>query len=294
MSPSPAERFSALLARSGERGWSPDDDVGDDDVYDDDDAEWEETGGDHAASGDSPAAGVRTGFSRVLLLCLLGAVLTAVLVLVLAPSLLKGETPVSVRADDGGWEAAQAEEPAEGPEPAAGAGGGRGASPAAVDDDGPASTGTVSVHVVGAVSRPGVIDLPASSRVEDAVDAAGGALAEADIDSLNLARVLVDGEQIRVPRVGDDPAAVAAQGGGPAGGPAGDAVGGASGGGLIDLNTADAQQLETLPGVGPVTAQSIIDHRETVGGFASVDDLLDVTGIGDATLSRIRDSVTVT
>lgn len=306
MSPSPAERFSALLARSGERGWSPDDDLGDEDDHRDDHRPTGRRHAHHRCTDDDleddeaeddgderVSTGVRPGLSRTLLLGLLGVVLTAVLVLVLAPSLLRGEDPLPDGEDDG-WEAAQAEAAADPGDTAS--------SHGPDGDDG--ETGTVFVHVVGAVGAPGVVDLPASSRVSDAVEAAGGAQADADIDALNLARVLVDGEQIRVPRIGEEPGPATGAGGGTAGGAdtGGPAAGGgsggaadphAAGGGLIDLNAADAAQLETLPGIGPVTAQSIIDHREAIGRFGSVDELLDVTGIGDATLARIRESVTV-
>ncbi|MCR6690420.1 ComEA family DNA-binding protein [Cellulomonas sp.] len=137
------------------------------------------------------------------------------------------------------------------------------------------------VDVVGAVARPGVVRLPPGSRVVDALDAAGGALADADVARLNLARVLVDGEQVVVPRPGDPvPAAPPAAGGG---------EGGAT---LVDLNTADEATLDTLPGIGPVLAARIVEHR-AAGPFASVDDLVDVPGIGQALLEDLRDLVRV-
>ncbi|GAA4506846.1 ComEA family DNA-binding protein [Brevibacterium yomogidense] len=300
MSPSPAERFSALLARSGEKGWSPDDDLGDEGGIHDDRPPADRRNVHHRhidvdeddvddEDGDRVPTGVRPGLSRTLLLCLLGVALTAVLVLVLAPSLLRGESPLAGPEEGSGWESTHAENTSDPTDAAAS----HGADP----DDAEATA--VYVHVVGAVNSPGVVDLPPSSRVSDAVEAAGGAVADADIDALNLARELVDGEQIRVLRVGEEPAPAAEDGGagapgvgvGGGGGDGTDAT--AAGGGLIDLNAADAAQLETLPGVGPVTAQSIIDHREAIGRFGSVDELLDVTGIGDATLARIRESVTV-
>ena len=108
---------------------------------------------------------------------------------------------------------------------------------------------------------------------------------------MNLARTLVDGEQIRVPRQGEEPPAALPEAGGTGDkGGAGPAEGGEP---LLDLNTADLEQLQTLQGIGPVTAQAILDHREAVGRFGSVEELLDVTGIGDATLAAIRDAVTV-
>lgn len=138
----------------------------------------------------------------------------------------------------------------------------------------------VVVHVAGAVVSPGVRRLPAESRVIDAVDAAGGLAPDADASRINLAAPLVDGAQIYVPRHGE----VAPQ-----------VVGGAAtpGDGIIDLNTADATLLETLPGVGPATAAAIVDHRERNGPFASVEGLLDVRGIGEAKLAQLRDLVRV-
>ena len=138
----------------------------------------------------------------------------------------------------------------------------------------------VVVHVAGAVMAPGVQRLAAGSRVIDAIEAAGGLRADADADRVNLAAELVDGTQVYVPAVGE---------------PAPPAVSGSSGtpAGPIDLNTADEAALETLPGVGPATAAAIIDHRERNGPFASVDELLDVRGIGEAKLAQIRDLVRV-
>ena len=304
MSPSPVERFSALLARSGERGWTPadrdtlahqdrdlgdalDDALGDHDVLDDVDDDLSVGADDRA----DPARGVRPGLTRTVLLVLAGAVLTAVLVVVLAPSLLQDRDQPLVGAMVAGEQAdAAAGEPAEG-EPAQGPAGPDTAGAAADPSAGSASS--VVVHVVGAVDRPGVCELPPGARVADALEAVGGTRADADVEGVNLARPLVDGEQIRVPRVGEDPAEVAAPQDGPADGTTGGQPGTGTDGSAIDLNTADAQALETLRGIGPVTAQAILDHREAIGRFESVDELLDVTGIGDATLAAIRDSVTV-
>jgi competence protein ComEA len=149
--------------------------------------------------------------------------------------------------------------------------------------------GEVVVHVVGAVATPGVQRLPAGTRVVDAVEAAGGASPEADLARINLAAVLVDGQQIYVARVGEAPP-VPLAGSAPSGREA-DAASGALG--LVDLNTATADELDELPGVGPTTAQAIISHREQNGPFTSVDELLDVRGIGDAKLEQLRDLVTV-
>lgn len=153
----------------------------------------------------------------------------------------------------------------------------------------PAPEGTVLVHVAGAVRRPGVVELPAGSRVADAVEAAGGASRAAATASVNLARVLVDGEQVVVQRRGAQP--VAAAPGGP-----GVSSAGASGSvptGPVDLNTATMEQLDALPGIGPVLAQRILDWRGAHGRFSSVDELGEVSGIGEATLSDLRPVVTV-
>lgn len=145
----------------------------------------------------------------------------------------------------------------------------------------------VVVHVAGAVAAPGIHELTADARVTDAIEAAGGLTPAADAARINLAAPVTDGTRVYVPAVGEDPPPVAVGGG--AGGP-----GGAAGpSGPVDLNTADAAALDALPGVGPATAAAILEHRTKVGAFTSVDQLLDVPGIGDAKLEALRDLVTV-
>src|SRR5690606_31471231 len=145
------------------------------------------------------------------------------------------------------------------------------------------------VHGVGAVASPGVQRLPAGSRVVDALEAAGGPTAEADLARLNLAAPLSDGQQVYVVRVGEDPPLP------PAGAVPGSHAGpdGSAPVALVDLNTATAEQLETLPGVGPATASAILAHRQQAGPFSSVDQLIEVRGIGEVKLAQLRDLVTV-
>jgi competence protein ComEA len=141
---------------------------------------------------------------------------------------------------------------------------------------------SVVVDVVGKVKRPGVYRLHPGARVEDAVQAAGGTTAGADLSSTNLARKLVDGEQIAV---GLAPAQ--------APGTTGSSAGVTGSGGLIDLNTATAEQLDALPGVGPVLAQHILDWRSAHGRFDSADQLREVSGIGPSKFADLRPLVTV-
>ncbi|WP_255365348.1 helix-hairpin-helix domain-containing protein [Cellulosimicrobium sp. I38E] len=146
-----------------------------------------------------------------------------------------------------------------------------------------APSGGVVVHVVGQVAAPGLVTVAADARVADALEAAGGATAEADLAALNLARTVTDGEQIVVPRPGE---AV------PAAGPAAPAAG-ATAGGAVDLNAADATALDALPGIGPVLAERIVAWRDENGPFTTVDELGEVSGIGPAVLADVRDLVRV-
>jgi len=163
-----------------------------------------------------------------------------------------------------------------------------GASRDATSAGRPAAPATITVHVVGAVRRPGVYVLPGGARATDAVAAAGGLLGNAEPAAVNLARVVTDGEQLVVPVQGAvtpvRPAGTTAATGGGAG--AGTA-------GPVDLNTATIEQLDALPGIGPATAQKIVADRTENGPFRSVDDLLRVTGIGAKKLDALKDLVTV-
>ncbi|MFW0775745.1 helix-hairpin-helix domain-containing protein [Paenarthrobacter nitroguajacolicus] len=147
------------------------------------------------------------------------------------------------------------------------------------------------VHVAGAVQKPGVVSLPEGSRVFQAIEAAGGVGPSADLSGLNLAEVLSDGVKIQVPLVGEVPAAASPRTDGPAG--AGGNAGPASGDAKVNINTASLEELGTLPRVGPVTAQGIIDWRKEHGPFASVDELDAVEGIGPKLMESLKDLVTV-
>ncbi|RBY78531.1 competence protein ComEA [Blastococcus sp. TF02-09] len=140
----------------------------------------------------------------------------------------------------------------------------------------------VVVAVVGQVARPGLVTVPTGSRVADALEAAGGLLPGTDPASVNLAALVTDGQQIAV----GVPGVAGSQ-------PAPSAGGGAAGGGLVDLNRATAQELDALPGIGPVLAQRIVDHRDEQGPFRSVDQLDDVPGIGPTIFAELAELVTV-
>lgn len=137
--------------------------------------------------------------------------------------------------------------------------------------------GTITVHVSGAVARPGLVEIPWSGRVADAIAAAGGSMPTADLTTLNLAASLRDGEQVVVPQVSRA------------------SISGTShpSDGRVRLNAASATELEAIPGVGPVLAGRIVAVREERGGFTTLEDLLDVAGIGEAKLAAMRDLVVV-
>lgn len=149
------------------------------------------------------------------------------------------------------------------------------AGPAEVEHPEPSTE--IVVHVAGAVADPGLVRLPPDSRVADAVAAAGGLAADAAETAVNLAAPLVDGAQVVVPSVADGASA----------------AGAAVDDGLVHVNQASPTDLERLPGVGPVLAQRIVDHRDDNGLFESIEDLLDVPGIGESKLAAMRDHLSI-
>lgn len=156
----------------------------------------------------------------------------------------------------------------------------------------PGPRAIIFVHVLGAVRNPGLFELRYGARVIDGVAAAGGLTETADQGGANLARLLGDGEQLYIPHLGEaqpgaPPAGVAN------GGPSGAGTGAGAVGGKLNLNTAGIAELDTLPRIGPAMAQRIVDYRDANGRFSSVDDLRNVTGIGDKTFEALKDLVTV-
>ena len=154
-----------------------------------------------------------------------------------------------------------------------------------------AANGMVYVDIGGAVKEPKLAELDAGSRVEDAIRAAGGLTGEADLSSINRAALLNDGEKVYVPKKGE--VAFASGDGGEGGTGSGAGAGAANPGGKININTADIAQLQTITGVGPVTAQKIIDYRTENGRFSSIEDLKNISGIGEKTFEKMKDDVTV-
>ena len=149
----------------------------------------------------------------------------------------------------------------------------------------------IAVHVIGAVPRPGLYEFPEGTRIQDAIDAAGGLLAEADSASLNLAALLEDGQQLNIPyALGSEPVLNAttlelpsSATSTPSANPDVD---------LIDINTATLEEFDSLPGIGPTTAQKILDYRTTNGPFAAIEDIMNVSGIGPSTFEDIKDLIT--
>ncbi len=149
----------------------------------------------------------------------------------------------------------------------------------------PPTPAPLLVHVAGAVAKPGVVALARGSRAQDAVQAAGGLLPDADSAALNLAALLEDGQRLNVPYKVGTPPADAVRGGGaiPLAGP----------GGLVNLNTATQEELESLPEIGPVTAEAILAYRAANGAFGSIEAIQDVDGIGPGIFEKIKDLITV-
>jgi competence protein ComEA len=208
---------------------------------------------------------------------LLGYAVAAVLVVALGARWIAGRT-------DGGAGAAGRPAVEAGTDPGGGAPDGQ----VRLDTEGAAGRGRAVVHVAGAVRKPGVYRLADGARVQDAVRRAGGAARGADLGAVNLAARVADGQQVVVPRRGP---------GANAGAPAAAAGAGTGGGGAaaqgppISLSSATPEQLDTLDGVGPATAQKILDWRREHGGFRSVDDLGQVPGIGPKRLAALRERV---
>lgn len=150
----------------------------------------------------------------------------------------------------------------------------------------------VAVHVVGAVPRPGLYEFPEGARVQDAIDAAGGVLTDANVNAINLAALLEDGQQLDIPYTdGFVPPApdtttlvLPSSTEAPTSDPNVD---------LVNINTATAEELDTLPGIGPTTAQKIIDYRATNGPFATIEDIMSVSGIGISTFDGMKDLISV-
>ena len=243
------------------------------------------TGGAPDRSPRALAAAVRAWVEAATTRVLSGTVppLVAVLALVVAASVgflgwrfLARPAPIEQRMPLAAEVGDPAGETADAPESTVAAGGG----------EGPAEL--LTVHVAGAVRSPGLRELPAGSRVADAVAAAGGMTEEADGDRLNLAAALADGTRVYIPAVGQEvPAEASVLAGGAGRGE------GAAPVQPVDINTADAEALESLPGVGPATASAILEHRERNGPFSSVESLLEVRGIGEAKLEALTDLVRV-
>lgn len=197
------------------------------------------------------------------------------------PVAAPGESGAGESGEDEPLPGADPTAPAGGEEPAGGGAPARAASP----------SGTVTVHVVGEVEDPGVVTLDSGARVSEALEEAGGQTSEADLTGVNLARPLVDGEQVVVPEPGQAPAAPAGPPGD--GGTAASSEGSGGEGAPVNLNTADLTTLETLPGVGPVLAQRIIDWRSEHGRFTAVEELGEVSGVGEKIYAQLAPKVTV-
>jgi competence protein ComEA len=169
---------------------------------------------------------------------------------------------------------------------------GGGSSWATAASPSPSASPDLVVYVCGAVRAPGVVRLPAGARVTDALQIAGGPTGKAELAAVNLAAPVTDGQQIVVPEKGATSAVTVAPAGGASGGLG--AAGGTSGPAApVNINTASLEELDALDGVGPSTAQKIIDYRTEHGGFKTIDEIKEVPGIGDAKFAAMKDSITV-
>ncbi|MBC8507028.1 MAG: helix-hairpin-helix domain-containing protein [Anaerolineales bacterium] len=154
----------------------------------------------------------------------------------------------------------------------------------------PPTPAPIMVHITGAVSNPGVYDLPLDSRVQDAIFAAGGFADDAQIDGVNLAAKLQDGDQVQIPT---QRTSALPETGSESSQNSGEQSSGTSTFSIVNINTASQAELETLPGIGPVTAEKIIEYRQTRGGFPRIEEIQKVSGIGPATFEKIKDQITV-
>ena len=193
----------------------------------------------------------------------------SLLILVLLVLVVTGGAMYGYYGEDGSIELAAAERPSE------------------VTDASNGSHAKIVVNVVGAVNRPGVVTLDANARAADAVNACGGVLPTADVEHVNMAQMLKDGQQLRIPeKAGSDAAQGESHG-------KGAAEKGKSADGKININTADEKALDELPGVGPAMAKRIIEYRQSEGMFQSPEDLKKVRGIGEAKFEKMKDKVTI-
>lgn len=169
--------------------------------------------------------------------------------------------------------------------------GAEGTDPTKAPSSTPTPTSKIFVHVVGEVLKPGVVELASGTRVAEAIAAAGGATSAAALEAVNLARIVADGEQLLIPNT-EQAAATLPEPAAP-GGAAPSGVSETATGALVNINTADATLLETLPRIGPALAQRILDWRQANGAFASIDQLMEVSGVGAKTFEGLREKVTV-